>query len=291
MRSGPEQVRAFFAALMLFGATTALAQPIDQSPRPVPNPAYSGAFTAEPVADAVPDAAVNGEGLSRSLRPMARPKSLVAKVAAAQGAGSARGLDLATGAEEPVELAAAPPLSKREERRRKREAASSAGSVCGVTAIKGEKIAPVRSQVRGCGVPDAVRVNQVSGVRLSQAATIDCDTARALNTWVSEVVQPAYRNRVVELRIAAHYICRSRNNIRGAKISEHGKGKAVDISAFVLSNGRVLPVEGGFDRTMRRVHKGACGIFKTTLGPGSDGFHEDHLHFDTSDRKGGAYCR
>jgi len=287
-------VRAFFAALMLFGATAALAQPIDRSPRPVPNPTYPGVAAVDAgVTDAVAVVAVTeaDEGLLRSLRPVARPKSLVAKVAAAQGAGSAEGLDLATGANEPVELAAAPPQSKREERRKKREAASTAGSVCGVAAIKGEKIASVKSKVKGCGVPDAVRVSQVSGVRLSQAATIDCDTARALNTWVSEVVQPAYKDRVVELRIAAHYICRSRNNIRGAKVSEHGKGKAVDISAFVLSNGRTLPVEGGFDRTMRRVHKGACGIFKTTLGPGSDGFHEDHLHFDTSDRRGGAYCR
>ncbi len=287
-------MRAFFAALMLFGATAALAQPIDRSPRPVPNPTYPGVAAVDAgVTDAVAVVAVTeaDEGLLRSLRPVARPKSLVAKVAAAQGAGSAEGLDLATGANEPVELAAAPPQSKREERRKKREAASTAGSVCGVAAIKGEKIASVKSKVKGCGVPDAVRVSQVSGVRLSQAATIDCDTARALNTWVSEVVQPAYKDRVVELRIAAHYICRSRNNIRGAKVSEHGKGKAVDISAFVLSNGRTLPVEGGFDRTMRRVHKGACGIFKTTLGPGSDGFHEDHLHFDTSDRRGGAYCR
>lgn len=271
--------------LVLVLATAARGQTVDRSPRPLPNPTHT-----EAAGLAVPEAAP-GDALERSLRPMPRPRSLDAMVAAAQGAGDAQGLDLSATAVEPEPVAAEPPLTKREERRKKREAASLAGSVCGVAAIKGEDIAPIRSRVDECGVPGAVRVTSVSGVRLSQAATIDCDTARALNTWVSDVLQPAYRDRVVELRIAAHYICRSRNNIRGAKISEHGKGKAIDITAFVLSDGRAKVVAGGFDRTMRKAHKGACGIFKTTLGPGSDGFHEDNLHYDTSDRSGGAYCR
>ncbi len=278
-------VAALTLLLLLVLAPAARGQTVDRSPRPLPNPAYTEAVGLA-VAEAAP-----GDALERSLRPMPRPGSLAAKVAAAQGAGVAQGLDLSATAVEPEPVAAEPPLTKREQRRKKREAASLAGSVCGVAAIKGEEIAPIKSKVKGCGVPEAVRVTSVSGVRLSQGATIDCDTARALNTWVSDVLQPAYRDRVVELRIAAHYICRSRNNIRGAKISEHGKGKAIDISAFVVSNGRAEVVAGGFDRTMRKVHKGACGIFKTTLGPGSDGFHEDHLHFDTSDRSGGAYCR
>lgn len=231
------------------------------------------------------------EALVSTLRPMPRPATLTAKVAAAREAKAAEpGLDLGTVVEEP-ELAAAPPPSRRELRKKKREMATMAGSVCGMPAIKGEAIAPITSKIDGCGVPEAVRVTSVSGVRLSQSATIDCTTATALNTWVSEVLQPAYDSSVVELQVAAHYICRSRNNIKGAKVSEHGKGKAIDISAFVLSNGKVLSVAGGFNKTMRRVHKAACGIFKTTLGPGSDGYHEDHLHFDTSARKGGAYCR
>jgi hypothetical protein len=42
---------------------------------------------------------------------------------------------------------------------------------------------------------------------------------------------------------------------------------------------------------LRRIYKAGCSYFMTTLGPGSDGYHEDHFHFDTSARKGGAYCR
>lgn len=105
------------------------------------------------------------------------------------------------------------------------------------------------------------------------------------------MAQPAFDGRLSELQIAAHYVCRSRNNKKGAKISEHGKGRAIDISAFVLTDGRVLTVSDNYNRTLRRIYKAACGIFRTTLGPGSDGYHEDHFHFDTSARSGGAYCR
>ncbi|WP_112311718.1 extensin-like domain-containing protein [Pseudogemmobacter bohemicus] len=172
-----------------------------------------------------------------------------------------------------------------------KEPASAKGSVCGVAAIKGENIAPITSKVQGCGLSDGVRVTSVSGVRLSMAATIDCATAKALNTWVERVAQPAYGNQITEFQVAGHYVCRPRNNKKGAKVSEHGRGKAVDISGFRLASGKVIQVLGGFDKTMRKAHKGACGIFGTTLGPGSDGYHEDHLHFDTAAHRSGAYCR
>ena len=174
----------------------------------------------------------------------------------------------------------------------KRSKISLAGSVCGVPSIKGKVIPRVTSKTKGCGIEDPVSITSIDGVRLSQAATLDCPTAIALNKWVQKGVRPAFgRNEVVELKVAAHYSCRSRNNVRGAKISEHGRGKAIDIAGFVLSNGKEMSVQGNFNKAIRTAHKTACGIFKTTLGPGSDGYHEDHLHFDTSSRKGGAYCR
>jgi hypothetical protein len=106
-------------------------------------------------------------------------------------------------------------------------------------------------------------------------------------------VQPAYGGNLVEVRIAAHYICRSRNNRKGAKISEHGRGKAVDIAGFVLSERQdrlcsVAQLQQDFAQGATRQ---ACGYFGTTLGPGSDGYHEDHLHLDTAAHRSGSYCR
>ena len=237
-------------------------------------------------------AAVSGEALVRSLRPVPRPRQLSERIAALRAASNAPGLDLSTrpAADEP-DLAAAPPPTKKEERKKKREKASMTGAVCGVATIKGEEIARITSKVKGCGVEDPVRVTSVAGVRLSQAATVDCSIAKALNAWVDDVAQPAFDGQLVEMQVAAHYICRSRNNVKGAKVSEHGRGRALDISAFILSNGKVLTVQSDFNRLLRRIYKAGCSYFRTTLGPGSDGYHEDHFHFDTSARSGGAYCR
>lgn len=169
---------------------------------------------------------------------------------------------------------------------------SKKGSVCGDPSIRGEVLAPITARAKGCGVAEPVRITSIDGVKLSQAAIMDCATAKALKTWVVKGLQPAFgKNPVVQIKVAAHYICRPRNNQKGAKISEHGRGKAIDISAIVLSDGEVLSVASDWGKTLRRVYKAACGVFGTTLGPGSDGYHEDHMHFDTARHRSGSYCR
>lgn len=257
---------AFFCFLTSVGA--ALADAPKTSLRPMPRPvlvqSLAAAMPMEMLVAPVPGVA--------QIRPMRRPDAI--PVAAPDR--PRKGL-----------LALIAPRAKPA----KKPKISVKGSVCGDPSIKGEVLPQVTSNTNGCGIEDPVRVTAVDGVRLSQAAMIDCPTARALKTWVQEGLQPAFgRAQVVELKVAAHYVCRSRNNVRGAKISEHGRGKAIDISGFVLSDGKEISVQGNFNETIRKAHKAACGIFKTTLGPGSDGYHEDHLHFDTSARKGGAYC-
>ena len=285
-------IGALFGLLALPG----LAEEIDRSPLPPPNPLYLlpepatlpqiAAGTDAPVATPLAEGVI-----AVSQRPLPRPKSIADMAAAAAAGKPSKGLDLAAiGPDDAVEPPPKPKKKTRADKAREKEAASKKGSVCGVAAIKGEEIAPIRSKVKGCGLADGVRVTSVSGVKLSQSATIDCATAKALNTWVKDVLQPAYGGDVVELRVAAHYICRSRNNKKGAKISEHGRGKAIDIAGFVLDSGKVVMVLGGYNKTLRRVHQAACGIFNTTLGPGSDGYHEDHLHFDTAGGRG-PYCR
>ena len=172
------------------------------------------------------------------------------------------------------------------------------GMVCGDIQIQGETIGQVPGRISGCGIEDAVRIRSVSGVSLSQNALMDCNTAKALNRWVSNGVKPALspKGRVSELKVAAHYICRTRNNQPGARISEHGKGRAIDISGFVMDDGEVITVLNhwnakGYRRALRRVHKTACGPFGTVLGPASDRFHRDHFHFDTAQYRSGPFCR
>jgi len=172
------------------------------------------------------------------------------------------------------------------------------GSVCGDIDIQGEKIGRVPGKIKGCGVDDAVQVRSVSGVMLSRPATMNCTTARALNEWVKFGVKPAFRRRgpVVEMKVAAHYACRTRNNQRGARISEHGKGRAIDISAFTMNDGEVITVaegwrQGSAGRLLRKTWKAACGPFGTVLGPQADRYHRDHFHMDTASYRSGPYCK
>ncbi len=41
---------------------------------------------------------------------------------------------------------------------------------------------------------------------------------------------------------------------------------------------------------LHQVHKGACGVFSTILGPEANAFHRDHFHLDLKVRKSRAFC-
>lgn len=173
-----------------------------------------------------------------------------------------------------------------------------AGGICGRSSIKGEVIAPVPGN-GACGIPNAVRVTAVSGLTLTRPARMDCGTAQALDTWVKDGVLPVIGRRgggAVALQVAAGYACRTRNSQAGARVSEHGKGRAIDISGILLANGSSITVlrdwdRGAEGRMLRELHSRACGPFGTVLGPESDRFHRDHFHFDTATYRSGSYCR
>lgn len=173
------------------------------------------------------------------------------------------------------------------------------GGLCGDPRLVGEVVGRVPGELPGCGIDDAVRLASVSGVALSQGALVDCQTARRFADWVDRGAKPAIGGRgggIEILQVAAHYSCRRRNHRSDAPISEHGKGKAIDISAITLADGETMTVlgdwgRGGVGRALARMHGAACGPFGTVLGPDSDALHRDHFHFDTARHGNGLYCR
>jgi hypothetical protein len=173
------------------------------------------------------------------------------------------------------------------------------GAVCGDLAIQGEIVGRVPGRIRGCGVENAVKVRSVAGIGLSQRSIMDCGTAAALKTWLEKSAKPALAKKgggLKDIRVAAHYACRTRNNQKGAKISEHGKGRAIDISAFRFQDGSEINLLKGWNspkyrKAMRQMHKGACGPFGTVLGPNANKYHLDHFHFDTARYRSGSYCK
>ena len=174
------------------------------------------------------------------------------------------------------------------------------GQVCGDPAIQGEVIPDIAGP-GGCGVIGAVRVKSVAGVRLTTQPTIDCNTAKALRRWVTDGIRPAVGDTgggLAALRIVGHYTCRNRvgGSSGNNKLSEHGRGRAVDIGGIQLKNGRELTVltdwgRGTAGQQLRAMWKAACGPFGTVLGPESNAAHRDHFHVDTARYRNGTYCR
>ncbi len=149
-----------------------------------------------------------------------------------------------------------------------------------------------------CTARNMWKINTIEGVRLSQPAYVSCAVANGFRTWIADIVQPAaraaYSASVSNITVAASYACRPRNGRKGAKLSEHGLGNAIDVSGFLLSDGTALSVESNYYRSsfLQRIRATACGLFKTVLGPGSDSSHRDHFHFDLANRRSGqSYCR
>src|SRR3546814_1633335 len=85
------------------------------------------------------------------------------------------------------------------------------------------------------------------------------------------------------------------NGNMSGNLSEHAHSNAVDVSAFVLADGRRITVKNdwhGDDRTRRFlqvVHDSACKRFRTVLSPDYNAAHHDHFHFDMGGK--GTYCR
>lgn len=231
-------------------------------------------------------------GVSQSLIPQLRPSGLAQRRVAQAAAPTA-----APAGESNAERR----RRERDERRAARQRGNQPrrGSVCGDRTIRGEQVASIAGTMRGCGVSNPVRITEIDGVALTSPATINCDTAQALKTWINEGVRPAVGRLgggVESIRVIASYSCRTRNNRAGARVSEHGKGNAVDIAGINLKNGADITVLSGWRSNpqrelLRRMHRSACGPFGTVLGPDADRYHQDHFHFDVANHGSGPYCR
>ena len=133
-------------------------------------------------------------------------------------------------------------------------------------------------------------VSAFGPVAMKPAATLACPIVSALDRWLADSVQPAAQRwfgaRVVEIKQISAYSCRGMNGNPNAHISEHAFGNALDIAAFTLADGRRITVKGGWrgmpeeQGFLRDVQATACQQFNTVLAPGSNAYHEDHIHVD-----------
>jgi hypothetical protein len=149
----------------------------------------------------------------------------------------------------------------------------------------------------GCGGPDIVQLEHIvlpdrTEVAVDPPATLRCETAEAIASFVQTGLAPAVAAMGGALSAIENfdsYECRGRNRIAGAPLSEHGRANALDIRALRLKDGRILhPSDDAVPHAFRLAMKNiACARFTTVLGPGSDGYHEDHVHVDLAERASG----
>jgi hypothetical protein len=147
----------------------------------------------------------------------------------------------------------------------------------------------------GCGAEDAVSLEAIVLPDRTQAAvtppaTLRCSLADEIARWVREDVVPAVQTLGGALRAVdnfASYECRGRNRIAGARLSEHGRANALDVRGFVLADhAMAVLTDPALSRDFREtVRRSACARFATVLGPGSDGYHENHVHLDLAVRR------
>jgi hypothetical protein len=129
-------------------------------------------------------------------------------------------------------------------------------------------------------------------VSVIPAATLRCTIAEAVAQWVRNDLGPALAeldSPPVAVTNHGSYDCRGRNNNAGAKISEHGRGNALDLGPIRLANGAVMDLtKRSTPQPFRqRLRDAACHRFNTVLGPGSDAYHADHIHVDLAERAHG----
>ena len=89
------------------------------------------------------------------------------------------------------------------------------------------------------------------GTPMTNLGAMSCPLARQFARWTREAVRPAARrflgSEVRRIESFGTYSCRGVNGQPGARLSEHAFANAVDVSAFVLADGRRITVLDGWN--------------------------------------------
>ncbi len=152
---------------------------------------------------------------------------------------------------------------------------------------------PPLALANGCEAPDVLRLDAVMladkrQITFNPPATLRCPMAVELVRWVRDDLAPAASVIGPLTGIEnGSFECRGRNRVATAKLSEHGKANALDIGALLFANRkRINLTDPLVSHDFRdKIRADACARFKTVLGPGSDGYHEEHIHLDLQERR------
>ncbi|WP_299419464.1 extensin family protein [Sphingomonas bacterium] len=157
---------------------------------------------------------------------------------------------------------------------------------------------PDRDYGGGCQVIGAVQLIDI-GVPVTGIKAMRCGLAEEFIGWTRNAVAPAaYQvlgSKLVRIETMGTYACRNTVGTAVARLSGHALANAVDVSAFILADGRRISVQDNWrtddadtQRFWKLIHASACKRFGTVLSPDYNAAHHDHLHLE-DDHK--AFCR
>ncbi len=153
----------------------------------------------------------------------------------------------------------------------------------------------------GCNKLGTVQLSALLGddglFGISNVGPLKCSTANTFSAWVRFGVDRAARqilgSPLERVETMGSYSCR---NVAGTeRRSAHARAEAVDVSAFVLEDGRRIVLKSDWNggtaaerEFLRVVHRSACKRFGTVLGPDYNSDHADHFHLEGTRAK---FCR
>jgi hypothetical protein len=153
----------------------------------------------------------------------------------------------------------------------------------------------------GCSTVGTVRLASLKSDRrdlaLAGLGPVTCPLAESFAGWarfgVDRAAQQILGSALVRIETMGSYNCR---NVAGStRRSGHATASAIDVSGFVLADGRRITVaqdwrEGSAAERqfLKTIHSSACKRFGMVLGPAYDAAHKDHLHLELS---GKGMCR
>lgn len=154
---------------------------------------------------------------------------------------------------------------------------------------------PNRQFSGGCSQIDSIKLLDV-GADVTNLGPVKCELAGKFAAWTEYAVKRAARkylgSDLKRIETMGSYSCR---NIAGSgKLSQHAHANAIDVSGFVLADGRRITVESNWKsgrqemQFLTAIHDSACKRFGTVLSPDYNAAHRDHFHLDMS---GNGYCR
>ena len=161
---------------------------------------------------------------------------------------------------------------------------------------------PSKSFDGGCRMIDTIKLMDF-GTQTTNLGAMTCPLASSFTDWARFAVVPAAKkylgSEVVKIETMGTFNCRAIAGSRSGRLSEHAFANAVDVSAFVLRDGRRVSVLNGWRGSseerafLRRLHQSACKRFGTVLGPDYNAAHANHFHFDMAKSMSNdtAYCR